>query len=288
MIQWQEIFGYGFSQRALLAAALIGFVNAYLGGYVVLKRSSLFAGGLTHTLFPGIALGALVAGLNPYSALFGAVFMALLAGLGATGIASVSRIDRDTALAILYTAAFGAGLIVLERIGTYVNIENYLFGNILGIGNTDLWFVYVAGGLTMTLLLLLQRPLLLYVFSPETAASQGIPVQALGHGLAALLVVNMVISLQAVGAVLTLGLLIAPSAILYLFSDSVRSILWGAGVLGAGVSVLCVMFSILTDMQTGPLIAGAFGVFFLLAFALSPVYGLAALFLKRFQMRGGA
>lgn len=282
---WQQLFEYGFSQRALLAAGMIGFVNGYLGGYIVLKRSALFAGGLTHTLFPGIALGALVAGLNPYSALLGAVVMALVAGLGATGIASVSRVDRDTALAVLYTAAFGAGLIVLERIGTYVNIENYLFGNILGVGNTDLWFVHVAGGVTMTLLILLQRPLLLYVFSAEAAASQGIPVQWLGHGLAALLVVNMVISLQAVGAILTLGLLIAPAAILYLFSNSVRAILWGGGLLGAGVSMLCVVLSVATDVQTGPAIAGVFGVLFLLAFLASPVYGLAALVLKRHQMR---
>lgn len=282
---WQQLFDYGFSQRALLAAGMIGFVNGYLGGYIVLKRSALFAGGLTHTLFPGIALGALVAGLNPYSALLGAVFMALAAGLGATGIASVSRVDRDTALAILYTAAFGAGLIVLERIGTYVNIENYLFGNILGVGNTDLWFVYVAGGVTMTLLILLQRPLLLYVFSADAAASQGIPVQLLGHGLAALLVVNMVISLQAVGAILTLGLLIAPAAILYLFSNAVRTILWGGGAFGAGVSILCVVLSVATDVQTGPAIASVFGVLFLLAFLASPVYGLAAVVLKKYQMR---
>ena len=282
---WQQVMDYGFSQRALLAAGMIGFVNAYLGGYVVLKRSSLFAGGLTHTLFPGIALGAVVAGLNPYSALFGAVVMALAAGLGATGIASVSRIDRDTALAILYTAAFGGGLIVLEHIGTYVNIENYLFGSILAVGSSDLWFVYVAGALTMTLLILLQRPLLLYLFSPDVAASQGIPVHWLGHGLAALLVVNMVISLQAVGAMLTLGLLIAPAAMMYLFVNSVRGILWGGGLLGAGVSVVCVVLSISTDIQTGPAIAGTFGVLFLLAFLISPSYGLAAVVLKRFQMR---
>lgn len=282
---WQQLFDYGFSQRALLAAGMIGFVNGYLGGYVVLKRSALFAGGLTHTLFPGIALGALVAGLSPYSALLGAVVMALAAGLGATGIASVSRIDRDTALAILYTAAFGAGLIALERIGTYVNIENYLFGNILGVGNTDLWFVYLSGGVTMTLLILLQRPLLLYSFSPDAAASQGIPVQVLGQGLAALLVVNMVISLQAVGTILTLGLLIAPAAILYLFSNSVRCILWGGGLLGAVVSVLCVVLSVVTDIQTGPTIAGVFGMLFLLAFLVSPAYGMTAFLLKRVHMR---
>lgn len=282
---WEQLWGYGFSQRALLAACMIGFVNGYLGGYIVLKRSSLFAGGLTHTLFPGIALGAIVAGLHPLSALVGAILMALLAGVGATGIAVASRIDRDTALAILYTAAFGAALLVLERLGLYVNIENYLFGNILGVRGTDLWFVYVAGGLTMTLLIGLQRPLLLYVFSPVAASSQGVPVKTMAYGLAVLLVLNMVISLQAVGTVLTLGLLIAPAAILYLFSNSIRVILWGGGGLGAVVAVCSVILSVLTDVQTGPAIVVILGALFLLAFLCSPVYGLAAMFTKRIHMR---
>ncbi len=285
MTAWEQLFGFMFSQRALLAASMIGFVNGYLGGYVVLKRSSLFAGGLTHTLFPGIALGAILAGLNPVSALIGAVFMALLAGVGATGIAAVSRVDRDTALAILYTAAFGGGLLALERLGLYVNIENYLFGNILGVTRMDLWFVYIAGGLTMALLILFQRPLLLYVFSPDAAASQGVPVKTIGYGLAVLLVVNMVLSLQAVGTVLTLGLLIAPAAILYLFSNSVRVILWGGGLLGAVIAVGSVVLSVLHDIQTGPAIVVILGVLFLLAFCLSPVYGLMAVIRKRGHMR---
>lgn len=285
MTAWEQLFGFMFSQRALLAASMIGFVNGYLGGYVVLKRSSLFAGGLTHTLFPGIALGAILAGLNPVSALIGAVFMALLAGVGATGISAASRIDRDTALAILYTAAFGAGLLALERLGLYVNIENYLFGNILGVTRMDLWFVYIAGGLTMALLILFQRPLLLYVFSPDAAASQGVPVKTIGYGLAVLLVVNMVLSLQAVGTVLTLGLLIAPAAILYLFSNSVRLILWGGGLLGAAVAVGSVVLSVLRDVQTGPAIVVMLGILFLLAFLCSPVYGLASVIFKRSHMR---
>jgi len=285
MTFWEQLWGYGFSQRALLAAGMIGFVNGYLGGYVVLRRSSLFAGGLTHTLFPGIALGAMVAGLHPFSALVGAVCMALLAGVGATGIAAASRIDRDTALAILYTAAFGGGLLALEGIGLYVNIENYLFGNILGVGPQDLWFVYLAGGLTIGLLILFQRPLLLYVFSPAAAASQGIPVRVLAYGLAVLLVLNMVLSLQAVGTVLTLGLLIAPAAILYLFSNSVRVILWGGGLLGALIAVGSVVLSVLRDVQTGPAIVVILGVLFLLAFCLSPVYGLASVVFKRVHMQ---
>ncbi|MFU8779838.1 MAG: metal ABC transporter permease [Kiritimatiellia bacterium] len=285
MTIWEQLFGFTFSQRALLAAGMIGFVNGYLGGYVVLRRSSLFAGGLTHTLFPGIALGAILAGLNPVSALVGAVLMALLAGVGSTGIAAASRIDRDTALAILYTAAFGGGLLALERLGLYVNIENYLFGNILGVSRMDLWFVYIAGGMTLGLLILFQRPLLLYVFSPDAAASQGVPVRLVGYGLAILLVLNMVLSLQAVGTMLTLGLLIAPAAIIYLFSNSIRVILWGGGLLGGMIAVGSVVLSVLRDVQTGPAIVVMLGILFLLAFLCSPLYGLAAVVFKRLHMR---
>jgi manganese/iron transport system permease protein/iron/zinc/copper transport system permease protein len=285
MNMWEQIFGYGFSQRALLAATMIGFVNGYLGGYIVLKRSSLFAGGLTHTLFPGIALGAIVAGLNPVSALIGAIIMALVAGVGATGIATVSRVDRDTALAIIYTAAFGAGLLALQKLGLYVNIENYLFGNILGVTRADLWFTYIAGGITAGILILFQRPLLLYVFSPGSAASQGIPVRIIGYGLAILLVVNMVLSLQAVGTVLTLGLLVAPATILYLFSNSVRVILWGGGLLGACIAFSSVVLSILWNIQTGPAIVVILGILFLLAFVCSPMYGLTAVIRKHAHMK---
>ena len=83
-----DILSYEFNQRALLVAIMIGFMNGYVGGYVVLKRGALFAGSLSHTLFPGIALGALIAGLNPYSALIGAFIMAMLIGLSAEGIAA--------------------------------------------------------------------------------------------------------------------------------------------------------------------------------------------------------
>ena len=281
-----DILAHGFGQRALLAAVMIGFMNGMLGAYVVLRRASLFAGGLTHTLFPGIALGAVIAGLNPLSALVGSLAVALTLSLTSTGIASVSRLDRETSLAILYTAAFGGGLLVLRRLNTYIDIENYLFGNILGVSNFDLWFVYLAGFFTVSLLLLFQRPLLLFVFSEENAASQGINTSVFNYGFSALLVLTMIASLQAVGAILTLGLLIAPAAILALFSNSTRVIIVGGGLLGAVVSALSVLLSFSANIETGPSIVGVFGVLFLLAFIFSPNYGLMSVLRKRSAMEG--
>ncbi len=277
-----DILSFEFNQRALLAAVMIGLMNGYVGGYVVLRQGALFAGSLSHTLFPGIAVGALVAGLNPYSALIGAFIMAMVIGLGSQSIAANSRIDREAALAVLFTAASATGLLILRRIATNVSIEDYLFGNILGISNWDIWFMFIAGGLVLSLLILLQRPLQIFIFSPEMAATQGIPVKAMDSLLAAVVVITMVTSLQAVGAILALGLLVAPAATLYLYFDSTPAILWGGGAVGVILAVLAVLVSNIISIQTGPAMVIFLAIFFLVGFAVSPRYGLLAVIRSRY------
>ncbi len=277
----QEILSYQFNQRALLAAVMIGFLNGYAGAYVVLRRGSLFAGALSHTLFPGIAVGALIAGLNPYSALIGAFFMALVVGLGSQGIAGNSRVDREAAMAILYTAATAGGLLILEKLETYVRVEDYLFGNILRISNWDLWFVYSAGFIVLSLLILFQRPLLVFIFSSNLSAANGLSVRLMDYFLAALVVVTMVTSLQAVGALLAIGLLVAPAATLYLFVDRPKAILWGGGCAGVVIAVGSIFITNVADVQTGPVMVILLAVFFLAGFALSPKYGLLGAYRSR-------
>ncbi len=277
-----DTLAYEFNQRALLAAVMIGFMNGYVGGYVVLRRSSLFASSLSHTLFPGIALGALVAGLNPYSALIGAFVVAMSTGLGAQSIAANSRLDRDASMAILFTAACAAGLLILRRVTTNVRIEDYLFGNVLGISNWDIGFMFVVGGVVLSVLILLQRPLLIFIFSADIAATQGISVRWMDYLLAAVVVVTMVTSLQAVGTLLAIGLLVAPAATLYLYFNSPRAILWGGGILGMVTAVASVLISNAINVQTGPAMVIMLALVFLVGFAFSPRYGLLAVLLARY------
>lgn len=276
-----EIFDYAFNQRGLLAALIIGFVNGCFGGCVVLRKSSLFAGALSHTLFPGIAVGALIAGLNPVSALLGACITAFMVGLGANSIAAVSRLDRDAVLAVLFTAAFGAGLMILDHLSVYVPLESYLFGNILGVSDADLWFAYTAGGVILSLMILFRRPLLMYLFSPEVAATQGVSVRAVEFVLAVLLIVAMIASMQAVGVILTLGLLVAPASIMLLYVDSASKIFTGGGLMGAFISGAAIVLSNWLNVQTGALIVVLLGVLFVGAFALSPRYGFKARLIRR-------
>jgi manganese/iron transport system permease protein/iron/zinc/copper transport system permease protein len=179
-------------------------------------------------------------------------------------------------MAILYTAATAGGLLVLQRLGTYVRVEDYLFGNILRVTNWDLWFMFAAGGAVLSLAMLFQRPLLIFLFSPDLAASHGIPTRRLEYLLAGMVVITMVTSLQAVGALLALGLLVAPAATLYLFVNSPRVILWGGGVLGMVIAVGAVLLTNRIDLPTGPAMVVLLAGVFLLGFALSPRYGLLA------------
>ncbi|MDA3924813.1 MAG: metal ABC transporter permease [Kiritimatiellae bacterium] len=260
-----DTLNYTFNQRALLAAAMIGFLNGFFGAYVVLRRKALFAGALSHTLFPGIALAALLYGINPLSALIGSIVTALIVSTGAQRVAWKTNADINTVLAIFWTSSFAGGLLILKSLNQYINIEHYLFGNILSVSHFDIWFLFIVGYLICSTVILLQRKIIIMAFSKDDATAQGINVQRLGYLMAAMLVIVMITSLQAVGTILTLGLLVAPAAIISLFVNSPRCMLWGGGITGAVLAAGCVFISNTLNVQTGALIVLLLGFLFIVA-----------------------
>lgn len=269
-----DFLEFDFNQRALLAAAIIGFANGYLSGYIVLRKTALMIGSLSHALLPGIAVGILVAGFTATSAFVGALVAALIVGLGAVLLSRTSRIDGNTALAILYTASFSAGVVLLDRIPERVDLDDWLFGNILGLTDGDLIAAFVISLLVLGVLTLCQRPLLLTIFEPAVAHSQGVPIRTMNYLLMGLTILALVTSLQAVGCILSLGLLVAPAATVFQFANSPRTLLWGGGVLGSVTAVFAVIVSNLIDVRTGAVIVLLLGLEFLVAYLFSPKYGL--------------
>lgn len=270
-----EPFSHDFMQRALVGGALIGFVNGYIGAFVVLRRLALMADALSHSMLPGLMLGVMLAGGLTVTALFGGgLAAALFVALGALLISRSSRLKEDTALAILYSMAVSLGLVLRTLSPVRVSLEHYLFGNILGLSNTDLWLAYGVALFGVPLLALLQRPYLLVLFEPAVARSQGVRVGLLNLILIVLLVITMVASVQAVGVILMLGLLIAPAATVYLLCDSFPGMLWGGGIIGAFGSVTGLVLSYrLSNLPSGAAIVICLGVIFLLAWIFSPRYG---------------
>lgn len=275
MIDWlTEPFQQPFNQRAVLAALLIGLTNGYASAFVVLRKSALKVGSLSHALLPGIAVAILVAGLHDWSVFLGSLFAALLIGLGSLAVSRGSRLDQDSALAILYTAAFSGGIILLRRIGVAQEMEEWLFGNIMGLRNSDLWTNFWISCGALGVLTALHRPLLMTLFDAEVATTLGVPVRALNYLLLAVLIVVLISSLQAVGCMLALGLLVTPAATVYLLTDSTNALFWGGSLLGGLASAGAVLIGWWLNIEQGPAIVLVLGAVFLLAFLFSPKYGL--------------
>ena len=269
-----EALAFPPNQRALLAALLIGGTNGYASAFVVLRKSALKIGSLSHALLPGIAVAILIAGLGVGVTFLGALIAALIIGLGSLAVSRGSRLDQDSALAILYTAAFSGGIILLRRLGVTQEMDAWLFGNIMGLRDMDLWINWGISLVALGLLTALHRPLLMTLFDPDVAATLGVPVRALNYLLFAVLIVVLVSSLQAVGCMLALGLMVTPAAIVYLLTDSTNALFWGGALLGALGSAAAVLIGWWLNIEQGPAIVLLLGLLFIIAFIFSPRYGL--------------
>ncbi len=273
-----ELLTNPFYQRALATAGFIGFANGFFSGFVVLRRNALSVSALSHTMLPGIALGIFLTGsLSQWNAFFGALFAALLVGLGSVAVARGNRVEQGTALAVLYTAAFAAGIALLPKLDTRQELEHWLFGDIIAVGNADIWIAFGIGAFILLITNLLMRPILLTLFEPNVAAAQGVPVRFIQYLIFTLLVMALVSSLQAVGCVLSVGLLVTPAATVSLLTDRTSALFWGGGLIGGIGSMLAVLVSGKFGIAPGPAIVIVLGLLFVAAYLFSPKYGLLAL-----------
>lgn len=273
-------FHFEFMQRALLGCILIGFTNGFLSAFIVLRRMALLADALSHSLLPGLAVGAIFFGLAPMGLFFGALSAAAMVALGGQLLSRSSRLKDDTAIAALYTIAFALGILLLNYSKVRVDLHHFLFGNILGLTDLDLWISYAISALTLIVLISQQRALLLTLFDATVAKSQGVPVTRLLYLLMVLMVLAMISSLQAVGVVLSLGLLVMPGATVYLWCDSFDAMAWGGGVIGMVGSCAGLLISYWANIGSGPAIVMVLGLFLLVSYLFSPRYGIVIRLLK--------
>jgi len=269
-------FHYEFMQRALVVCVLLGFTNGFLGSFVVLRRLALLADALSHSLLPGIATAAIFLGLSTPAMLVGGLLAALIVAVGGQLISRSSRLKDETAIASLYIVAFALGIILIKYARVKVDLSHFLFGNILAVGDVDLWLAYGVSAVTLLSLLALQRPLLISLFEPSVAKTLGIRVEALLLWLTVLIVLVMVASLQTVGVLLSLGMLILPAATIYLLTDSYQFMLWASGALGAVGALVGLWLSFCLNIPSGPTIVLVLGLAFVLAYLFGPKYGIVS------------
>jgi ABC-type Mn2+/Zn2+ transport systems, permease components len=262
---------YGFMQRGLAAAVLVGIVCAVMGTFVVLKGLAFIGDAVSHAAFPGLVI-AFMLGLPLY--LGGAV-----ASVGtALAIGFVSRRGRlrfDTTVGVLFAGTFALGILLFSTIKNYVaDLLGYLLGNVLGIGIGDLIQVAVLGAVVLVIVIAIRKELLFATFDPLGAAASGLPVGALEYLLLALLGVTIVVSIQAVGIVMVVAMLVTPAATAQLLVVRFERLMLLAAGLATVAAVSGLYLSFYANLASGASIVLIETLFFIVALLFGPRSGL--------------
>ncbi len=266
----RDPLAYGFMQRGLLAALLVGVLCAVLGCYVVLRGMAYLGDALAHAILPGVAIAYVMGG----NLTIGALIAAGLVSLGIGFLSRSGQLREDTAIGILFAASLALGVALISSIKTYAqDLTHILFGNVLGVSSRDL---LVMAGLSvgvLGLIVVFYRQFLLVSFDPVFAATQKIPVEGFRQLLLLMLAVTVVASLQVVGVGLVTAMLVTPAATAYLLTRRLPAMMAVAALIGAGGNVVGLYLSYYIDIASGAAMVLTVASIFLVVFLLAPKRG---------------
>lgn len=266
----EAVFQYRFLQHALYTSVMVGVFSGVIGCFIVLRGMALMGDAISHAVLPGVAI-AYGLGINLF---FGAVTTGLLTALGIGYVQQNSRIKSDSAIGIVFSAAFALGVILIARAQSATNLNNILFGNVLTVNDADMWTTLGVGAFVLLCVYLFYKELVISSFDPTMAAAYGLRVRLIHYLLMALLTLVTVASLQTVGVVLVVAMLVTPASAAYLLTDRLSTMLALAALFGVISAVVGLYFSFIYNLTSGAVIVLAASVLFMLAFAFSPKQGL--------------
>jgi manganese/iron transport system permease protein len=248
---------------------------------VVLRGLAFIGDALAHAVFPGVVL-SYAAG---YNIMLGASLFGLLTALGIGLISRSRRLSHDSAIGVIFAAFFALGVVLLSRqTGFRQDLGSLLFGNILGVSRQDVMITLIVGALIVTVVFLFLKELVLVAFDTNLAHSAGYPVFALDIMLLLLISTTVVVSLQTVGNLLILALLVTPAATARLLTDRLYR-MFALSVLIAIVSGIAGLYvSFHWNVAAGGSIVLTATVLFAIAFLCAPQHGVISQYLH--QRRG--
>ncbi len=256
-----------FMVRALIASTLIGLACSIVGVYVVLRNLAFIGDGIAHASFAGIVIAYLLK-INLY---VGGLVFAVLTALGIGVVSRRSGVSVDTAIGVLFTAAFALGVLLMSRVRNYVvDLQDFLFGNVLGVDRLDIILVATLTCAVLLIVALFYKELLFASFDPLMARASGLPTGFLYYLLLTLLAVTIIVSLQAAGIVLVAALLVTPAATAYQLTDRFGPMMATSAAVGVTSAVVGLYASYYLNAASGSTIVLVATACFFLALMLSP------------------
>jgi ABC-type Mn2+/Zn2+ transport system permease subunit len=258
---------FGFMQRGLLAAVLIAIVCAVIGAFVVLQELAFIGDALAHASFPGVVIAFLL----KFPLELGGALIGILTALGIGAITRRSKISQDTAIGVLFAGTFALGIALLSTVKNYTkDLFGLLLGDVLAIQAADLIVIALMGLLMLALVGALYKELVLLTFDPVQAEVIGLPVTLLRELLLGLMAVTIVISIQTVGIVLVVAMLVTPAATATLLVRRFPLVMLAGAIQGVIGTVAGLYISFYFNIASGAAIVLVLTSLFFLVLTVSP------------------
>jgi ABC-type Mn2+/Zn2+ transport system permease subunit len=262
-------FMTGFMQRGLSAGVLVGISCALLGTYVIWRGMAFIGDAMAHTILPGIV----VAFLNGWNLLIGALIAGIVTALGIGWLTRRSEVREDTAIGIVFSGAFALGILLLSGVNSYQDLTHILFGNILGVNLQSLQIIAGVTVIVAVMITLFYKELLLTSFDPNHAMVIGLSPDRVRYGLLILLALAIVTGIQTVGVVLISALLVTPAATAALLTNRLPYMMVIASLIAALATYVGMLASFYYDVASGAAIVLTCTFLFVLTFLFAPKRG---------------
>ncbi|WP_101527026.1 metal ABC transporter permease [Staphylococcus aureus] len=243
----EHLFTYQFLNRALITSIIVGIVCGTVGSLIVLRGLSLMGDAMSHAVLPGVALSFLF-GIPMF---VGALITGMIASIFIGYITSSSKTKPDAAIGISFTAFLASGIIIISLINTTTDLYHILFGNLLAITNSAFLTTIVIGSIVLIPIIIFYRPLMISTFDPTFSRMSGLNTTLLHYFVMLLLSLVTVASIQTVGIILVVALLITPASTAFLISKKLYSMMIIASLISVISSIVGLYYSYIYNIPSG-------------------------------------
>jgi manganese/iron transport system permease protein len=243
-----EPLQYAFVQRALVAAVLVALVCASVGVFVVLRGLAFLGDAIAHAAFPGVVIAFLL----KINIVIGGSIAAVASALAIGAVARRSGLKEDTAIGVVFSGMFAVGIVLFSSIRTYTgDLLGILFGDVLGVSADQLVLAAITAAIVLVALWVIWRQLVFVSFDPIGAAAAGLSTLRYDTLLLGLIGLAIAVSVQIVGVVLVVAMLVTPAATARLLAQDLRGLVVGALVVAVASSIAGIWLSYYVNAASG-------------------------------------
>ncbi len=251
MLDWiLEPLSYQFMQNALTIGILIGILCPVVGTYLIVQRMSLLGDVMAHSVLPGLA----VAFYLKINILIGAFISGMISAVLIAWLRSQTRVKVDAIMALMFSSFFALGIMLITLLRHKIDLDSFLFGDILSVTLEDVWRTGIITVIVLILVKITYKEMLFYTFDPIGAKAVGMPVDLIYLGLMAGVTMTIIASMQTVGVVLVVSMLIGPGITAYLIVKELHTMMLLGAFVGMVSAIGGMYASYYLNVPSGPAI----------------------------------